>query len=72
MASVSEFLTRTRGAQDGSGRLHWTDWASYGYLTFGIFLMFGPVVWLVMSSFKTEADLQRYPPPSCPTSSRPW
>jgi alpha-1,4-digalacturonate transport system permease protein len=38
MASVSEFLTRTRGAQDGSARLHWTDWASYGYLVFGIFL----------------------------------
>ena len=24
--------------------------------------MFFPVVWLVLSSFKTEADLQRYPP----------
>jgi alpha-1,4-digalacturonate transport system permease protein len=66
MASVSEFLTRTRGAQDGSARLHWTDWASYAYLIFGIFLMFGPVVWLVMSSFKTEADLQRYPPTFLP------
>jgi ABC-type glycerol-3-phosphate transport system permease component len=28
--------------------------------------MFGPVVWLVMSSFKTEADLQRYPPTFLP------
>jgi alpha-1,4-digalacturonate transport system permease protein len=32
----------------------------------GIFLMFGPVVWLVLSSFKTEADLQRYPPTFLP------
>jgi ABC-type glycerol-3-phosphate transport system permease component len=54
------------GAKDGSGRLHWTDWASYAYLTLGIFLMFGPVVWLVLSSFKTEADLQRYPPTFLP------
>ena len=39
---------------------------SYTYLTFGILLMFGPVVWLVLSSFKTEADLQRYPPTFLP------
>src|SRR6056297_1441874 len=66
MASVAEFLTRTRGARDGSGRLHWTDWASYTYLMLGVVLMFGPVVWLVLSSFKTEADLQRYPPTFLP------
>jgi hypothetical protein len=40
----ARLLTRTRGA-DGSGKLHWTDWA-YAYLIFGVFLMFGPVVWL--------------------------
>ncbi|GAA5068845.1 carbohydrate ABC transporter permease [Roseibacterium beibuensis] len=62
MARVWAFLTNTRGG----ARLHWTDWASYAYLTLGIFLMFGPVVWLVMSSFKTEADLQRYPPTFLP------
>jgi alpha-1,4-digalacturonate transport system permease protein len=28
--------------------------------------MFFPVVWLLMSSFKTEADLQRYPPTFLP------
>jgi hypothetical protein len=42
MASVTEFLTRTRGASDGTrgrangGRLHWTDWASYTYLMLGV------------------------------------
>ena len=58
MARVLSFLTATRGR----GRLHWTDWVSYGYLTFGIFLMFGPVVWLVLSSFKTPNELDRFPP----------
>lgn len=62
MSRAFAFLTRTRG----QGRLHWTDWASYSYLVLSIFLMFGPVVWLVMSSFKTEADLQRYPPTFLP------
>ncbi len=62
MGRTWEFLTATRGAT----RLHWTDWASYGYLFLGVFLMFFPVVWLVLSSFKTEADLQRYPPTFLP------
>ncbi len=62
MGRVWTFLTATRG----SARLHWTDWFSYGYLTLGIFLMFGPVVWLLISSFKTEADLQRFPPTLLP------
>lgn len=55
---MSSFLTRTRG----KGRMDWTDWFTYGYLFFGIALMFGPVLWLVMSSFKTDAEIQRFPP----------
>jgi len=55
---VTGWLTRTRGR----GRLHWTDWFSYGYLAFGVLLMFGPVVWLLLSSFKTDSELQRFPP----------
>jgi alpha-1,4-digalacturonate transport system permease protein len=58
MVEVKSFLTRTRGR----GRLHWTDWLSYAYLSFGVLLMFVPVLWLVLSSFKTEAELQHYPP----------
>ncbi|RYH03625.1 carbohydrate ABC transporter permease [Salipiger sp. IMCC34102] len=42
--------------------MDWTDWVSYAYLTFGIFLMFGPVVWLVLSSFKDQNELDRFPP----------
>ncbi len=59
MARILEFLTRTRA---GKGRMDWTDWLTYGYLLFGIVLMFGPVVWLVISSFKTGAELDRFPP----------
>ncbi len=57
------FLTRTRGA---GGRLHWTDWASYAYLALGVVLMFGPVVWLALSSFKTQAQLLEFPPSLLP------
>ncbi|SHF63540.1 carbohydrate ABC transporter membrane protein 2, CUT1 family [Loktanella atrilutea] len=57
-SGVTGFLTATRGR----GRLHWTDWVSYGYLFLGVFLMFGPVVWLVLSSFKDQNELDRFPP----------
>ncbi len=53
------FLTRTRA---GKGRMDWTDWLSYSYLILGTLLMFAPVMWLALSSFKTEADLKRFPP----------
>ena len=42
---MTSFLTRTRGR----GRLDWTDWFTYLYLVLGLFLMFGPVAWLVLS-----------------------
>ena len=48
------------GLARGHSRLHWTDWLSYAYLAIGLFLMFGPVLWLVMSSFKTEAALTEF------------
>ncbi|MEM7025550.1 MAG: carbohydrate ABC transporter permease, partial [Pseudomonadota bacterium] len=56
------FLTRTRGRH----RLHWTDWFSYGYLLLGVLLMFGPVVWVVLSSFKTQAQILEFPPSLLP------
>ena len=65
MARIGAFLTRTRGR---NGKLHWTDWLSYAYLGVAVLMMFGPVVWLVLSSFKTEADLQRFPPRLLPYS----
>jgi alpha-1,4-digalacturonate transport system permease protein len=57
-----QFLTRTRNGRS----LDWTDWVSYAYLCLGLFLMFGPVLWLVLSSFKTEAALTEFPPSLLP------
>jgi len=59
--NVLAFLTRTRGR-----RLDWTDALTYVYLVVGLFTMFAPVAWLVMSSFKTEAALAQFPPTFLP------
>lgn len=57
-------------ARRRSGRWHWTDVASYSYLALGVVLMFGPVLWLVLSSFKTPAALLEFPPSLMPTAQR--
>jgi alpha-1,4-digalacturonate transport system permease protein len=58
MSRVIAILFATRGR----GRRDWTDWVSYLYLALGLIIMFGPVLWLVLSSFKTEAGLIEFPP----------
>jgi alpha-1,4-digalacturonate transport system permease protein len=58
MPSVRALVTARRGR----GKPDWTDWFSYAYLLLGIVLMFGPVLWLVMSSFKSAAALNEFPP----------
>ena len=63
---MSGFLTRTRGR----GRMDWTDWLSYTYLVIGLFAMFAPVLWLVMSSFKSEAAISQFPPTFLPYSQK--
>jgi alpha-1,4-digalacturonate transport system permease protein len=42
----------------------------YVYLTFGTILMFGPVVWGAVSSFKTPAELEKYPPSFLPYANK--
>jgi alpha-1,4-digalacturonate transport system permease protein len=64
--SVVEVLTKRRGGK----RLHWTDYAAYGYLLIGVVLMFGPVVWLALSSFKTQAGLLEFPPTLLPMAQK--
>jgi len=64
------FLTRTRGRVHGKTSLHWTDWVSYAYLLAGLIVMFGPVLWLIMSSFKTESALSQFPPTFLPYSQK--
>jgi alpha-1,4-digalacturonate transport system permease protein len=60
------FLTRTRGR----ARPDWTDWLSYAYLCAGLFTMFAPIVWLVMSSLKTESAISQFPPSFLPYSQK--
>jgi alpha-1,4-digalacturonate transport system permease protein len=61
-----KFLTRTRHAQ----RLGWTDALSYAYLVVGLFTLFAPVLWLLMSSFKTESAIGEFPPTFLPYTQR--
>lgn len=58
MGAIARFFGRTRG----HGAPDWADWATYIYLILGTALMFGPVLWLVTSSFKDRAELLRFPP----------
>ena len=58
MSTITTFLTRTRGR----GRLDVTDFITYLFLALGTILMFGPVLWLVLSSFKTSAEVVKFPP----------
>ncbi|RME80596.1 MAG: carbohydrate ABC transporter permease [Caldilineae bacterium] len=58
MGEVLTFLTRTRGRS----RLHITDLLTYLYLSLSVVIMFGPVLWLVLSSFKTAAEVVKFPP----------
>ena len=60
--NISQFLLKRRGG----ARVDLSDVLTYLYLTFGTVLMFGPVLWLVASSFKTQAGLVKYPPPLLP------
>ena len=64
--STLAFFTRTRGRQ----RLDWTDWLSYLYLGVGLFTLFAPIVWLLMSSLKTESALSQFPPSFLPYSQK--
>jgi alpha-1,4-digalacturonate transport system permease protein len=64
--ALVKFLTRTHGR----GRLDWTDWLSYAYLFIGLFTMFAPILWLVMSSLKTESAISQFPPTFLPYSQK--
>ncbi len=64
MNRILEFLTRRRGRK----KLDWSDILSYAYLMLGVLIMFGPVVWLVFSSFKTPIEITRFPPRFFPYS----
>jgi alpha-1,4-digalacturonate transport system permease protein len=61
MSRVVSFLTRRRGGGLALDRcLHLDLW-----LIGGVMLMFGPALWLALSSFKTPARLPSFRRPSC-------
>lgn len=64
-STISDFVFRRRGRK----RLDWTDWLTYVYLVIGIVVMFTPVLWVAVSSFKTPANLSEFPPTLIPYSS---
>jgi alpha-1,4-digalacturonate transport system permease protein len=64
MSAVMTFLGRRRGRK----RPHVTDVLTYLYLVIGVLVMFGPVAWLVLSSFKTQSALVEFPPSLLPTT----
>lgn len=66
MASLARILTARRGRS----RPDLTDWLAYLYLALGVAIMFGPVLWLVSSSFKTQAALQEFPPSILPSGQK--
>lgn len=68
MRRLGALLTLRRGRKgpNGGRKLHPTDVLAYGYLAIGIVVMFGPVLWLVASSFKTPAGLLEFPPTALP------
>ena len=62
MASAWSFLSRRRGGI----RADWTDWVTYAYLVLGVLVMLLPVLWVVLSSFKSEINLGEFPPTLLP------
>ena len=59
---IQTFLIRTRGRRGPD----FSDIYTYLYLALGTILMFGPVLWLVLSSFKMQAALVEFPPQFLP------
>lgn len=60
--SILGFLTRRRGVR----RADASDIISFLYLLAGTVVMFGPVVWLVLSSFKPLDGIYEFPPTLLP------
>ncbi len=61
-SGIVAFLLRRQGGR----RFTVADVITYVYLVVGTVLMFGPVLWLVMSSFKSQASLYNFPPTFLP------
>ena len=60
-SGIRGFLTRRQGRQ-----FNITDFVTYLYLVVGTIVMFGPVLWLVLSSFKDESLIRSSDPTFLP------
>ncbi len=60
--SFLSFLTRRKGGK----KFDISDIISYLYLIVGTLVMFGPVVWLIISSFKPLEGIYEFPPTFLP------
>lgn len=58
MSNAKSDLTSTQEQK----QVHWSTIVTYIYLFMGVIIMFGPVGWLVSSSFKTPSELVKFPP----------
>ena len=58
MSTITAFFTRTQGHRGPN----LADILTYLYLFLGTLLMFGPIVWLLLSSFKSSAEIVKFPP----------
>jgi len=65
-AGAWAFVARRRGGI----RADWTDWVTYGYLLLGVVVMLAPVLWVVLSSFKSEGNLMEFPPTLWPEAAQ--
>jgi alpha-1,4-digalacturonate transport system permease protein len=65
-ASTWSFVSRRRGGI----RADWTDWVTYAYLVLGVVVMLVPVLWVVLSSFKSEGNLMEFPPTLWPEATK--
>ncbi len=57
-------------ARRGGKKLHWTDILTYAFLGAGFLIMFLPVLWVVVSSLKTPANLSEFPPTLMPSTAQ--
>ena len=56
---IFKFLTATKGSKNKS-RLGVQDIISYIYLLFGFIIIFLPVTWTLLSSFKSKESLEKF------------
>lgn len=62
MSRAVAFLTRRKGGDAWD----WTDVFTFVWLGSAVVIMFGPALWLVLSSFKSPAQLSEFPPTLLP------